>query len=431
MATRRTLRVPAGMLAVILAAVLPAWPLHAQVGVSGAGPASGSSWPTVAAAIEAAAAHDTVHVPAGTWQEGAAIVITRPLTLRSTAGAVLDAGGEHELIVIESDSVTVEGLTLRNTGISFTQDRAAIRVEKARFCRIRDNRIEDAFFGIYLANAGDCRVEGNVLEASEESETQSANGIHLWYSTRISLADNEVSGHRDGIYFEFVEDSHIENNRSHDNLRYGLHFMFSDGCTYRGNTFRRNGAGVAVMYTSHVVMQENDFDDNRGGAAYGLLLKEIRDSRIVGNRFRDNSIALHLEGANRVEVEGNDFVSNGWAVQVLANSDGSEFVGNNFVANSFDVSTNSRSTSSRFQGNHWDRYRGYDRDRDGIGDLPFRPVRLFSLVVEQNEPAVVLQRSLLVALLDLAEAVLPVLTPAGLADAEPVLSPVTTPWRTP
>ena len=75
--------------------------------------------------------------------------------------------------------------------------------------------------------------------------------------------------------------------------------------------------------------------------------------------------------------------------------------------------------------------RPFDRDRDGIGDLPFRPVRLFSLVVEQNEPAVVLQRSLLVALLDLAEAVLPVLTPAGLADAEPVLSPVTTPWRTP
>ena len=59
----------------------------------------------------------------------------------------------------------------------------------------------------------------------------------------------------------------------------------------------------------------------------------------------------------------------------------------------------------------------------------FRPVRLFSLVVEQNEPALVLQRSLLVGLLDLAEAVFPVLTPAKLADADPSLSPIDTPWR--
>ena len=33
------------------------------------------------------------------------------------------------------------------------------------------------------------------------------------------------------------------------NLRYGLHFMYSDGCQYVENTFRHNGSGVAVMYT--------------------------------------------------------------------------------------------------------------------------------------------------------------------------------------
>jgi nitrous oxidase accessory protein len=140
-------------------------------------------------------------------------------------------------------------------------------------------------------------------------------------------------------------------------------------------------------------------------------------------------VAIHLEGANRVEVEGNEFVGNGWAVQVLANSDGSSFRRNNFSANSFDVSTNSRSTSSVFSGNYWDRYRGYDRDHDGVGDVPFRPVRLFSLVVEQNEPALVLQRSPLVFLLDLAESVLPVLTPANLSDPAPSLSPLETSWR--
>ncbi len=387
----------------------------------------GEDFTSIERAVEAVGRHDTVVVAAGVYRESP-IHLRRPVTLRGEPGAILDGEGAHEILVIEGDSVTVEGMTLRRTGISFTDDRAAIRVEKARFCTVRGNRIEDAFFGIYLANAGDCRVEENVLIAHAERETRAGNGIHLWYSARVTLEGNRIEGHRDGIYFEFVEDGRVRRNIARDNLRYGLHFMFSDHCTYEENTFRRNGAGVAVMYTSHVRMTGNDFDQNRGGASFGLLLKEIRDSRIQGNRFRGNSVALHLEGANRIAVEGNDFVSNGWAVKVLANSDGSSFTANNFVANSFDVATNSRSTSSTFRGNYWDRYRGFDRDRDGVGDLPFRPVQLFSLMVEQNEPLLALQRSPLVALLDVAESVLPVLTPAALADEAPSLTPLATVW---
>jgi len=410
-------------------------PAMLALGAAWSGPAAaqlvvgpGGQYGTLGEALRAAAPHDTVRVLPGVYREGL-LTLDRPVTLLGAPGAVLDGEGSYGLLVVEADSVVIRGLTLQNTGLSFTDDRAAIKVEGARFCRIEDNTLQDTFFGIYLANAGDCLVRGNTLVTSAERETRAGNGIHLWYSARVELRDHVIRGHRDGIYFEFVEDSRVEGNVSEENLRYGLHFMFSDGCTYASNRFSRNGAGVAVMYTSNVVMSGNDFLQNRGSAAFGLLLKEIRDSEIAGNRFMDNSVGIHLEGANRVEVRGNDFISNGWAVQVLANSDGSSFLENNFVGNSFDVSTNSRSTSSTFQGNYWDRYRGYDRDRNGVGDVPFRPVRLFSLVVEQNEPALVLQRSPLVFLLDLAESVLPVLTPGNLADASPSLSPLQSTWR--
>lgn len=418
---------PARLLAVL--AAIAALPGHADAQgpamprVSPSGP-----YPSVAAAVAAARPHDTVVVEAGIYTEGP-VVLDRPVTLLGRPGAVLDGEGRHGLLVVAADSVTVEGLTLRNTGITFSDDRAAVLVDKARFCTVRGNRIEDAFFGIYLANSGDCLVEDNELVAHAERETKAGNGIHLWYSTRVTLRGNRIQGHRDGIYFEFVEDSKVVGNVSRENLRYGLHFMFSDRCDYVDNAFVRNGAGVAVMYTKNVLMEGNDFDENRGGASFGLLLKDITDSRITANRFRRNSVGIHAEGVNRVEVEGNDFVGNGWALQVLANSEGSSFRANNFVANSFDVSTNSRRAYSTFEGNYWDRYTGYDRDRDGVGDVPHRPVRLFSLVVEQNEPALVLQRSLLVGLLDLAEAVLPVLTPDNLVDEAPSLAPVKTAWR--
>jgi nitrous oxidase accessory protein len=377
--------------------------------------------------VAAASPHDTIVVEAGEYREET-LLLDRPVTLIGRDGAVLDGQGERGLIHVTSDSVTVRGLTLRNTGRTFVDDRAAITLEKAQFCTVADNTIEDAFFGVYLANVGDCLVEGNVLQAYAERETAAANGIHLWYSTRITILDNVIRGHRDGIYFEFVEDSRVEGNVSSENLRYGLHFMFSDRCDYVNNEFVHNGAGVAVMYTEHVVMEGNDFRENRGGASFGLLLKEITDSRIEGNRFSRNSVGIHAEGASRVDVRGNDFVLNGWAIQVLANSGESTFEDNNFVGNTFDVSTNSRRAYSTFSGNYWDRYRGYDRDRNGVGDVPFRPVRLFSLIVEQNEPALVLQRSLLVDLLDMAEAVFPVLTPENLVDPAPAVTPHPTAW---
>jgi nitrous oxidase accessory protein len=385
------------------------------------------AWSTIGAAVRAAAPGDTVIVEPGLYREPT-IVLDKALTVVGRPGAVIDGEGERGLVRVVADSVTVEGLTLRDTGLSFTEDRAAILVDRVRFCTLRGLRLEKTFFGIYLANAGDCLVEGNALSAEADRETRSGNGIHLWYSTRVVIRDNQVRGHRDGIYFEFVEDSRIENNVSEGNVRYGLHFMFSDGCAYRGNVFGDNGAGVAVMYTSDVVIDGNDFQGNLGNAAFGLLLKDITDSEIINNRFRGNSVGIHAEGANRVRVTGNDFVQNGWAVRIMANSEDSEVAANNFVGNSFDVATNSRRSYSDFSGNFWDRYRGWDRDGDGVGDVPFHPVRLFSLIVAQNEPALILQRSPLVALLDVAEQVFPVLTPESLVDAAPRLSPIRTRW---
>ena len=169
-------------------------------------------------------------------------------------------------------------------------------------------------------------------------------------------------------------------------------------------------------------MTGNLFERNWGTAAFGLLLKDITDSRIEGNAFRGNSVGLWAEGSNRIRVERNVFEQNGWAVKIMANSVDNEFVRNDFLGNTFDVATNSRRSYSRFTGNYWDAYRGYDLDRDGVGDVPFRPVRLFSLIVERNEPSLVLLRSLLVIALDAAERVLPSITPATLVDERPLMA---------
>ncbi|WP_309670311.1 nitrous oxide reductase family maturation protein NosD [Gemmatimonas sp.] len=382
--------------------------------------ASGTTVRTVTEAIRVVSRNGVVRVRAGVYIEPT-LVIRQPLTLEGERGAILDGGGVREILVVGADSVTVRGMTFRNTGSSQATDRAALRVVEAAGCLIEGNTFTNTLFGIYLQRASACLVRRNVLDGMAGSQTVTGNGLHLWSSRDIVLEDNVIRGHRDGIYFEFVTNSRVRRNLSTGSHRYGLHFMFSDSCRYEDNTFRANESGVAVMYSKRVQITGNTFERNRGSAAYGLLLKEITDSEVRGNLFIENSIALHLEGASRNAVIDNDFVRNGWAVRVLADAQDNVLRGNAFSGNVFDVGTNSRRNYSTFTGNWWDRYAGYDLDHDGRGDVTHAPVRLFALLVEQSPAALVLTRSLLVDLLDIAERVVPALTPETLRDASPLM----------
>jgi nitrous oxidase accessory protein len=130
-----------------------------------------------------------------------------------------------------------------------------------------------------------------------------------------------------------------------------------------------------------------------------------------------------MEGTSRTHFERNLFKNNGWAVQLQASCDGNRFVRNNFIGNTFDIATNGSLVLNQTDQNYWDKYQGYDLNRDGRGDIPYYPVSLFSMVVERMPPAMLLWRSFLVLLLDRAERVLPAITPEDLKDHSPSMHP--------
>ncbi|CAN0573545.1 unnamed protein product, partial [Laminaria digitata] len=235
----------------------------------------------------------------------------------------------------------------------------------------------------------------------------------------VEISRNEVQGMRDGIYLEFVDGSFISDNYSHDNVRYGLHFMFSNHDEYRNNTFEKNGAGVAVMFSKWIKMIGNTFIQNWGSASYGLLLKEINDGEVVNNKFDRNTIAVYVDGSSRVNFTNNIFRQNGWALKVSGGCYANHFTSNDFVANSFGISYNSMLNDNTFNGNYWSDYSGYDLDRDGIGDVPYRPVKLFSYLVNKTPETIVLMRSLFIDIINFSEKVSPVFTPDALVDHSP------------
>lgn len=369
-------------------------------------------------AIELAGMNDTVIVEAGIYKEGN-ILLNKPLTLLGVDFPVVDGKKEFETLTVSGRDIVVKGFHFKNIGQSSLNDYAAVKVIDASNVVVESNKISDAYFGIHLSNTRNCIVRNNVIKGTPSNEQTTGNGIHLWKSKEALIENNIITGHRDGIYFEFVSASDIRNNLSEKNIRYGLHFMFSNNDSYFGNIFRNNGAGVAVMYSSKVQMENNQFDMNWGSAAYGILLKDISDSRIRHNRFSKNTVAIFMEGSSRINIFENTFRENGWAMKVQASCNDNNFYNNNFLGNTFDVATNGTMMLNKFSENYWDRYEGYDLDKDGKGDVPYHPVSMYAMVVEKNPNALILLRSLMVTMLDRAEKAIPSLTPVDLVDESP------------
>jgi nitrous oxidase accessory protein len=382
--------------------------------------AKNSSVKSIKSAIELAAKGDTIRIMKGIYKEGN-LVIQKSIVVVGIDYPVLDGENKYEIFTIAANDVSIIGLRMINTGVGSINDISAISAIEAKRLRVLNNQFENTFFGIHLANCLGSVVEDNVLHSNAEAEHQIGNGIHAWKCDSITIRNNKVSGHRDGIYFEFVTNSLVERNFSHHNMRYGLHFMFSHNDEYRSNVFQNNGAGVAVMYTKKVKMISNRFQDNWGASSYGLLLKDIGDADIKLNHFAKNTVAVYMEGSSRCHFTQNVFSGNGWAVKMQANCDENVYSKNSFLSNTFDMATNGSLVLNTVDANYWDKYEGYDLDKDRVGDVPYHPVSLYSMVVEKMPSAVMLWRSFLVYMLDRTEKVVPSVTPENLKDIHPAM----------
>ena len=378
---------------------------------------------TISSALSMAKAGDEIIVNAGVYHEKNIEVKTR-VTITGKNSPVVDAQEGGQIFLITHDSVKITGLTIQNTGQSAMNDYAGIRTQEANFVVLDKNVFLNCCYGIFLAGSNDCTVSNNVFKGNPVHQQLAGNGIHCWQCQRISIHDNDLTGHRDGIYFEFVVASVISNNHSYENLRYGLHFMFSDNNRFVKNVFERNGAGVAIMYSKHITMLNNSYSENVGGSSYGLLLKDIQDSQILFNTFHKNTAAIYMEGVSRTVVLHNDFLENGWAMRVQSSCDDNTISFNNFFGNTFDIATNGTLVLNTYNCNFWDHYEGYDLNKNGIGDIPFRPVSVFGMLSESMPESMIMMHSFSVTLIDRIEKVVPDVIPENLIDKFPVMKKI-------
>ena len=361
--------------------------------------------------IDAASPGVTITVSAGVYE--GALVINKPLTLIGKGLPTIQGTGKGKVVEIGAENVTLRGFLVRGSGLALFDDDAAVFVTANR-ATIDSNEIEDSLHGVYLKKANDCRVlhnriRGKTTIAQESGPTEKGigvspencdtgtlvanrrgNGIHQWNCERNEIIGNEISEARDGIYFSFTNHTRCERNWIH-HVRYGLHYMYSDDNIFVGNTFSENAAGAALMFSKRLEVRGNQFVSNRGFRAYGLIFQSMDDCRLESNVIEHNAVGLSFNQCNRNRVIGNRVAQNYIGLRFGSNSDENAFSTNVFARNLHPVEVAGENGTNRWSltgvGNYWEGAVAFDLDRDGINDLPHRELDLFG-VLRRDFPAI-------------------------------------------
>ena len=88
---------------------------------------------TIHKAIELAEDFDVILIKPGHYAEGN-IIINKMVKIIGEDYPIIDGEGNGEVFTVTVDSVTISGLMITNSGISYLEEYAGIRLEKLRNC---------------------------------------------------------------------------------------------------------------------------------------------------------------------------------------------------------------------------------------------------------------------------------------------------------
>ena len=373
------------------------------------------------ALVDAAAPGSVIEVGPGTYAGD--LVLDKSLTLRGQGRPLLLGSGNGSVVRVRAAGVTIEGFAIngRSRG-DLMRDTSGVHVAAAGAV-VRDCRISGTLFGIYLREARDAVIENCEIRGIPGKDPgEKGSGIHIWNTVGFRLEGNSISGVRDGFYIQSSSGGTIRRNSARD-LRFGLHYMFSDDNLFEDNLFEDGAAGTALMYSKRLRRKTIRFVHNRGFASVGLLLKACDEVTADSNLLADNARGIFLEGSSDCVFRGNVVAASDTAIVLYDSCSKIRFEGNSFVANQTPLTLVGRRTDTRFDGNYWSDNDQPDLDGDGRSDRPYRLSSVFDHFRGNLTAADLFTQGFAAAALGAAERAFPVLDPLPVEDRSPLARP--------
>ena len=229
------------------------------------------------AMVDLAQDGDIIELAPGVYK--GAIRIERRLVLTGRPGSVLEGSGAGNVVTVRVPDVTIRGVTIRGSGHDLqTMDSGVFLEKTAERALIENNRFEGNLFGIYVHGATGSRVLRNVIEGVQGGRRNEAgNGVSLWNAPDVTIAENTFRYGRDGIFTISSRKDRFINNRF-EQVRFAVHYMYTNDSEVSGNVSVGNHVGYAIMYSNRLDHPQQ-YLGSRPRLRAAVQLRQLRGDR--------------------------------------------------------------------------------------------------------------------------------------------------------
>ncbi|WP_300515230.1 nitrous oxide reductase family maturation protein NosD [Aliiroseovarius sp.] len=396
------------------ALVLSAAPVLAERVVLAPGPG------VLVAAIAAAEEGDEIILSPGRYD--GPVTIDKTLTLSGEDGAVIDGNGTLSVVLVDAPDVVLRGLHLTNSGRVHEPIDAGVKLTtKARGARVLDNVLTDNLVGIDIHGARNALVKGNRIEGLRLPRMNDrGNGIYVWNAPGAEVIGNDVRYGRDGIFTNVSQRNVFRDNVFRD-LRFAVHYMYTNDSVVEGNISIGNHLGFALMYSDRIVVKGNTSINDRD---HGVMLNYTKQSDVFANLVTGGTEkCAFVYNSHKNLIADNTFTGCDIGVHFTAGSERNTITGNAFVGNRTQVKyvgTSDVEWSHEGRGNYWSDHPAFDLDGDGRADSPYRPNDLMDQILWSQPAAKLLLGTPAVQLVRWSQSQFPAARTGGVVDSYPL-----------
>jgi len=375
----------------------------------------------LARALWAARAGDEIVLASGHYAGPVHIEI--PLTLTGTTGAIIDAGGVGSVVTVDAPDVTIQSLTLINSGRVHEPGDAGVKLtQKARGAQVLNNDLKGNLIGIDIHGARDALVQGNRIEGLQLSRMNDrGNGVYVWNAPGSIVKDNDIRYGRDGIFSNVSKHNLYRGNLFRD-LRFAVHYMYTNDSEISGNVSIGNHLGFAMMYSDRIVARDNISINDRD---YGVMLNYTNKSDVFANQVSGGAekCAFVYNSHNNLLAE-NSFNGCDIGIHFTAGSERNTVTGNAFIGNHTQVKYVGASDvewSFEGRGNFWSDHPSFDLNGDDRADSTYRPNDVMDHILWSQPAAKLLIGSPAVQLVRWSQEQFPATAIGGVIDSHPLI----------
>jgi len=326
----------------------------------------GADYTSIQDAVYAANEGDTIYVYSGTYQES--VGINKRITLwgEDKETTIIDNSGnvDDSAIRLYNDVYgDANGCTIKGFTIKAEKARGTIQLSGVSDIFISDNKV---YGGLKIIGLIGSTSKNNIITNNVFQEY----GIYLqYYSSNPTDSYNIISGniisnfYDNAIEVEYSNYNTIEDNTITNCNGYGLFLGNSHHNIIKDNVIKNNDNGIHLSVSDYNSIYSNiiSMNEYQGIQGHGINSNSIYDNTITDNNPSGESYyyGLKISGYNSASQTVDSYNNLIY---------GNTFSGN--TNNAFDKYTNDWDNGYPL-GNYWDNYFGSDKNKDGIGDIPY------------------------------------------------------------